>query len=429
MSTWLGEDATPETVAAFFAAAAALWRAAPWRQVPDAAALLSLRCDVLMLDDVLSVSGEGERALRLFPDFAEHEEFERLRAAGSGQEGEPPTCLEIAFVAADALGRSLREEIERHGWEIAAEEAWPLLRITTHRRRLAPPRAIELETAEAVARAVAAALAEPGPLRAALEGGEPFSRELEVICAGEPANVTIGAPVPPPPERSLSLTELIARLGGDRPARGGASARLDVFDLWALETELLRRFALASEPRPTRGALAFLRHTFELARDRFGRGVTEIDPDELGQILLEELPREVDVAPSDAGRVVEINRDLFRFLECEAALSRAGGCAASLDAGTVTRLEQALADPDGYGPEKAARMAVLAAGLDPDSDEGEMAWMQAFEQALIDRGELDRYGPFGFPDELPPQRQRTPAEQKARKKKRKAARKARRRNR
>ena len=433
MTTLLGDGATPEAVASFFAAAAALWRATPWRLAPDGVARLAISSEDLMLEDVPTVSAlEGEeRTLRLFAELGDSEEFERLVATTPEQAITSLTShIAIAFVTADALSAPLREEIERHGWEIAADDAWPLIWCATAEEGIEAPLAIERESAEGAMLTLTAALAEPEPLRTALSGEDaaPFSREFEIFRGGDSAAVTIIAPAPAPPERSLSTAELVARLPGPS-AENLDPDEPDELETWRLESELLRRFALDADPSLPHEMLSRCHYVIEMALARFDRDIVGISPDELGRIVLEDVPRELDIDPLAAHRSVEVLRNLFRFLGREAGLARADALATSLDDDIVRRLEEALADPDAHGPAKTARMAVRAAGLEPGSEEADILWARAFERTLVGKGLFDDEGPADFLDPPPPMTRQTPADAKARKKKRKVARKARRKNR
>jgi hypothetical protein len=130
---YLGQGAIPpESVGRFFAAAAMLHRAAPWRHAHDEQ-VLEVRTGLPGVPPLcVSILGRARqvRGLGIFLSRADFERFLRLSDSlgpGTGPEAIQVSCWSLTFEPARELDPGQRDEIKRHGWEVAGRGANPTL--------------------------------------------------------------------------------------------------------------------------------------------------------------------------------------------------------------------------------------------------------------------------------------------------------------
>jgi len=148
-----GEGVTPQIAGAFFAAAADFYRAEPWIQLSNSQ---TLAVSFPPEDQTwyVTVMGQGgvEYGLILQPTW---EEVERLFRKLDDPVGGIPSegWHSISFEPAHQMPFPDLEAIETYGWDVAAEDAYPLPAIFDSERAHRPP-AQELALWERVMRAV-----------------------------------------------------------------------------------------------------------------------------------------------------------------------------------------------------------------------------------------------------------------------------------
>jgi hypothetical protein len=196
--SYLAAGTEVAAMSAFFSAAASLFRAQPWHNVPSDQSLLSVTIAQLGLHDaVLSVIGRlGESVgVVLFANTADFEAY--LAAGASLEQGETPMLpphLALNFERGAELATHLRKEIARHRWEVAGADAYPWLMAMDEDLVARPPTARELTIGEAVAWAVPQLISELRPaLIAAWNGGAPVERTLQVATFAGDLAVTLRA--------------------------------------------------------------------------------------------------------------------------------------------------------------------------------------------------------------------------------------------
>lgn len=117
------------SVAAFFAAAEALWSVAPWQSIDDD---LLLRVDVPELaasGAALSVIGKQSEVpgFVLFASHAVHDAFfSAAEPTGSDLEADPLAALSLTFASGAELPSTMTREVAHHGWPVANVGAYPL---------------------------------------------------------------------------------------------------------------------------------------------------------------------------------------------------------------------------------------------------------------------------------------------------------------
>jgi hypothetical protein len=420
--SYLDSDVGPDAVGAFFRAAAALYRAKPWKVVPDDTSILALTIEKLGVENaVVSVIGQMGRSHGVIV-FRSHDDFEAfLDAADAVECGETPAMpphFSINFERGADMTAALRKEIAQHRWEVAGPRAFPWLVAVDEDVVARPPTANEVTLGEALSLALAQVVAEKEALAAAFAGGEPMIRTLSTRTHAGEIDVALRAPyasaVRTPGPIPLDVLGALSELEAD----GG---ELDEDRRTELEEELVRRFADSREARGLRD-VRWCHTVMDLAASHLGVTIASVGAPELREILYELLPRKVSVAANAAGDIVAECRAFFAFMKRELSLRDADACLRVLGAGAVKKLEAALSDRRNFGMAKSIMMAGADAGFDMSSTEGVEAWMREIQGK-----------PLPSSIQLPPlgvaHQRMDPSAARAKRNQRKAARRARKKNR
>jgi predicted pyridoxine 5'-phosphate oxidase superfamily flavin-nucleotide-binding protein len=419
--SYLAPDIGPAAVAAFFRAAAALFRAKPWKTVPSDQSLFSVSIEKLgVTDAVLSVIGQMGRSLGLilFSDIHDFEAY--LDAADAMEHGEEltiPPHFVLNFEHGAKLSAALRKEIAKHHWEVAGADAYPWLGAVDEDRVARPPTAAELTIAEAIALALPKLLEEKNALLAAWNGGEPVARTLIVATHTGDVEVSLRVPYEREPSEYKRPHDMLAELF----ELGQDGDEIDAEARRRLEDELVRRFVASPEAKALPD-VSWCHLVMDFAADYFNATIATLGPRELRELVFDIIPRKVSVDASAASRIIEENRAFYAFLKREFALEQADACLRVLGGDAVKKLEAALSDTSKFGMAKSLFMAGREAGFDMDSKEGIEAWMRLMQSQPLPES-LQR------PSLGSPARTRDKAAARAKKNARKAARKARKKNR
>lgn len=414
--SYLWPDTGPDAIASLFKAAAALFRAKPWDQIPDDQSLISVMIESLgVRDAAMSVIGQMGESLG-FILFSSLDDFDAyLDAADALERGELPKMpphFTLNFERGANLAPALRKEVAEHGWEVAGANAYPWPVAIDEDLVARPPNANEVTMAEAIARALTRFIAEEHEtLRTAWEGGEPISRTLSVRTYQGEINVTLRAPYTHAPIEFEPSYDILADLAQD-------AVDIDVPRRLALEDELIRRFAASPEAE---GFDAFhaCALVMDLGANYVGATIATLEPSDLREILFELIPRKISIEASEARGIVEQIRAFYRFLKRAFGLDQADACLHVLGGNAVAQLETALSDSDNFGVAKSLLIAGRDAGFDMQSREGVEAWMERIKGTSLDSYGLD----------MPRPSPSSKKADKAKKDKRKAAKKARKKNR
>jgi len=416
--TFLFPEVSPEATAAFFKAAAHLFQDAPWAVVPDDETAFSVTIEQLGVHDaVLSVAGQtGEHCgLRLFATLDDFEGF--LDATGTlslDEVADLPPHLLLVFETVAGISAAAREEVSEHQWQVASDDAYPVLIAAQEQGSDRAPTAEEVAIAEALALSLPRVTAEEEALWDAWDGLQPLSRSVSVSTYAGEVEVVLATPYSKRRPKFDPSHDILADL---------AALSRDVYEIdhdarQDLEDELVGRFITSPEGKALHETFA-CRFVMELAANHVGQTIATLDAEDLGEVLFNVIPRKVSVAPSEALDIVEQLRAFYRFLKRELELEHADPCLKLLGGDAVERLEAALSDSANYGMAKSMVMAGADAGYDMGTQEGIESWMRLME------------------DEPLPSVMSTPGRPKpiskkaaqAKKNKRKAARKARKKNR
>lgn len=419
--SYLSTHVGPAAIAAFFRAAAGLFRAKPWKTVPDDQSVFSVTIETLGVSDAaLSVIGQMGQSLGLilFSGIDDYDAY--LDAADAMEHGEVlpmPPHLALNFERDTELSAALRKEIAEHDWEIAGAEAYPWLVAVDEDIVARPPTAEEVTIAEAIALALPKVLEEKTALLAAWNGGEPVVRKRVVPTHVGDIEVSLRVPHGRAPVEYEPPHDVLAglfELGEDRDEIDGDARRL-------LEGELMRRFAASPEAKSLTDIWS-CHVLMDFAAGYFNATIATLGPQELREIVFDIIPRKMSIDASAASRIIEENRAFYAFLGREFGLEQADACLRVLGGDAVKKLEGALSDTSKFGMAKSIFMGGRDAGFDMDSSEGIEAWMRAMQS----RSRPPWSGPpapgFGT-------RATDKTAARAKKKARKAVRKARRKNR
>lgn len=206
LPTYLTADVTPEAVASFFEAAAALYERRPWQVLPSDGSLFEVSATVLGIRGwtgcVIGQNGESFGVI-LFDSIAAYDRFvwlaEHAERTG-GRHGEDfPHQRAINFEAKAAMPASLLKEIAKHHWPVARGKAWPTVMLIEPDLTLAPPTRADLRRLEGVARALVRLIDAVPDLATRSQPPEGLRKRFRIAVQGEEVSVTIGlvGEVPP----------------------------------------------------------------------------------------------------------------------------------------------------------------------------------------------------------------------------------------
>lgn len=418
--SYLSPEITPEAMASFFKAAAALFCAKPWKQVPDDQSLFSVTIEQLGVHDAaMSVIGQMGQSFGLIL-FSGLDDFEAYLGAAHvselGEEPEVPPHFALNFERGAELSPELRKEISEHRWEVAGANAYPWLVAVDEDLLSRPPTDKEVTMAEAIALALTNMLAEKKTLRDAWQRGEPLSRTLTVTTHAGEIDVMLCAPYMRAPVKFDPSHDILA----DLAALARDDDEIDYDAREALEDELVRRFAASPEAKEL-DEIHACRFVMDLGANYFGQTIATLGASDLRKVLFELVPRKVSIEASEARSIVEEIRAFYAFLKREFGFKQADSCLKVLGGNAVKKLEAGLSDSSNFGMAKSLVTAGADAGFDMQSTEGLEAWMQSIQGKPLPPS-------IPIPGLGPPQPLSKKAA-KAKKDKRKTARKSRKKNR
>lgn len=359
--TRAGEEPSREELARYFAATAALYRAAPWDVLATEGACFQLSVAELSPQPfAIMVLGRGEEACGLLiADSAErlHEMANpraRKRAPHNAGPG-PGSVVVLMFVDGDEYRPARRRAARREGFRIAGPRAFPLLQ--RGRSRGQPRR---LDRADYLLMTAAAATVADLLLRSLPAFRIPPYDRLAGLytVTGFKAPVLLDYPLPLVPLQDEAFATASEESDGLYEALEG-------------QIQEFARDVLADEPRETWAFNALL-VVRDLVRFRFieqGREAEQwVSPqaDTLRDFLLDELPRFVPLPP---GRAAEVPAYLAAYFDW---LERTGRATARAVAALRRQLDELApaavslaADRRGFDRIKAAQLEMLAQGRNP----------------------------------------------------------------
>ena len=375
--SYLTPEIPPDAVGAFFRAAASLFRAGPWKHVPDDQSVFSVTVEKLGIRAAaLSIIGQmGESfGFVLFSSFDDFESY--LDVATDVEPNEKPVLpahLALNFERGADLSPALRKEIAEHGWEVAGPNAYPWLYLVDPDLIARPPGPRDLTIAEAIALALPPILAEKRALDDAWSGNGPIERKVVVSTHLGELELTVRVPHEreaerPEPSDVLDELRALAEHGDEIDSR--ARRRL--------EDALMRQFVASPEGEslPDVGACQFV---MDFADESFDETIATLRSPELRTILFELVPRKVSITAAAVQSIIQELRAFYTFLKHEFELPQADECLRVLGPDAERKLEAALSDRTKFGMAKSLMMAGREAGFDMESKQGIEAWMRVVE--------------------------------------------------
>lgn len=338
----VSSEITPGALASFFAGAAALYRAKPWKVVPGDECLFAITIEALdVRDAVVSVVGQMGESFG-FVLFRNYDEFEDYLDAGEamrlGEEADVPPHFALNFERGADLAPSLRREVQARGWEVAGPKAYPMLFAVDEDLVAHAPSARDLAMVEAIARVLAQVVAEKKAVRAAFLRGEPLSRTLTVSTGPGEFDVTVRAPYSRTPSVFDPSRDLLGEL---------AMLELDDHesqdDRFELENELLRRFTQSPEGAGLE-SLDFCMLVMDFSAHELGVTIATLRAPELDHIVFDFVPLHAYADPSQVGPAIEALRAFYAFLGREFGLEQADACLEVLGDDAVGKLMGALSE-------------------------------------------------------------------------------------
>jgi len=372
--SFLDPGTSPEAYASYFGAAAALFRAKPWKVVP-ADEVLSVTVEAHGLRKAaLSVIGQmGESfGLLLFSSMADFDAY--LDAADAVERGETPTMPSyhvLNFERGAEIATSDRKTISSQHWQVASPQAYPWSMLIDKDMVSRPLTASELTLMEVIATGLAKLVGEKKALDDAFAGGEPCTRTYAVQVHGGDVTVCFRAPHEDRPEGEAFEENVLDALYAleEEGNLGDEAMRAP------LEDELCQEFASSPEGRAV-SKLEGHRLLMTFAAEHVGSSIGALEPWAVREVLFDIIPRKVSVDASAAPALVADCRAFYRFLSQAYELEQAEECLQVLGPRAEKQLEKALANPSKYGPAKTLLMAGKDAGFDVQSKEGIEAWIR-----------------------------------------------------
>jgi hypothetical protein len=205
--SYLTPGVSPAAIESLFWSTARLFRAAPWKVIPDDSSVMSVTIDALgVRGGALSIIGKLGESLGwiLFPT---HEAFEMfLSGAVEVQAGvtelRMPSHFALNFEHRDDISPEQRKEIASHGWEVAGPTAYPWLVAIDEDLVGRPATPGEVTMTDVISAALAEMVETEPNLRKAWSGDHAVVRTTSVPTPAGPIEITLGAPFEVDSERA-----------------------------------------------------------------------------------------------------------------------------------------------------------------------------------------------------------------------------------
>jgi hypothetical protein len=344
-------------VSAFFEAAAALYRAAPWKIVPDDTTFLSISIPELEVrDSVLSVIGQLGRTLgiALFSTVDDVNRFAESLGGKTLSGDEPaPKQISLTFDSAEELPEGRLEEVEEFAWTIANKRAYPTPLAVNSDKGVRLANDAEYLILELCARAVTLIIKSEMGIREAWRRGASFASELSVRARGKDYQVKISSVSDSavygwgPEPVSAKATELLARFAAISQHEN-PDQEIDPEAREELESELLDRLAASREGRVPGISMA-AQMVMDFAANYSGRNVATLDLHTFKEILLHYIPRKVTFNPDDIPEFFVALRGFFEFLKRELGASNTDTILDCLNDGTLAVFQREVTQSDKHG--------------------------------------------------------------------------------
>ena len=408
-------NVAPSVTAAFFDAAALLYKARPWIQIPDEQRLLSLTIDEFGINNsVITVIGQAGMSfgVLLFDNLTDYETYTFIANEGNSDRfDELPSHRALNFNAADELEPNQRKEIMENGWPVADHTAYPELFLPVDGQMARHPNARDLHLFETVCHALIGLFEQPTLMTQSWQSGKHVRLPQSVSTHQGNVETVIQLPALPDGKTLDTLNALDKLALIDRSDFTDADERFHV-----LMDEIEATYRQSPEFRACKDAGASFSLISDLAFNYLETTVATFLPADLEEVLYELVPRKVMINASGADAIINDGAAFFRFLKREYGMRHADMHLEKLNRTAKNKLRDALNDSGKFGLAK----SIFTGDKNP---------LGQLEDRVnpFSEGPLD---PFGFginegPLPVKPPKALTAEDKKKRKKQRKASRKAR----
>jgi hypothetical protein len=418
-------------------AAAALHRADPWRFLHDIVRVAIPERDfvkfALFMGDV-----EEVHALLLFDDIGALESYLEADRQTPEEDDEIDVCVSftaLELVPAPEVPAELRRRIAKHGWEVPAPHAFPMLVILDEEGLGRPPTPVDVAHVTAVASALVRLVQEPWCQVAERTFEEPFVSNYPIETTMGTLRVDVTMPILADlgdgfeshfEEDFEDEDEDDVDFDGDELEGTGTGKNKDEDEGHVADDAgaIADRFADAPEGRALgREGARWIVPLLEIAAGRYGEDARTLTPKTLEAVLFERFPTHVMAAPADARAIVDAACAFLRFATRALGSPTALRCHAVLEGDAVDRLARALGDKANFGMAKSVSVAGREAGHDMTTKAGIEAWVKELAGKPLPESI------WRDPPNIAPPARHAPADAAARRNRRKAERKARKKNR
>ncbi|MEQ8765458.1 MAG: hypothetical protein RL885_16130 [Planctomycetota bacterium] len=368
--SYLRDGLDPEVVEKLFRAAALLHRELSWEALPAEEATVAVTCWRFSMNGAaLSFIGQAG-GTKGFLQFDRPWEFLELlgdvAAAPEGKKLPLPRHLSLTFSPAAELPAEVLKEIEAHGWPIAGDDAYPVLRVCPRPGETQALSEAHIEAMETLCSALSSLNFGEQQWQAAFKGGPGIvvERAVDTYCTEE-VEISLRAPLIgaiPADDLLLPLIRL-AKEGIDPDAHE------------VLIDRLLERFLHSREGAGKLNPSWYCRTLMQFAAHSCGATIATLTPRELQEILFDIFPRKLSVEAEEAPEILEVLRDFYTFLDRDLRLPQAPACLQALRVeGIEKELEEALSDRSQFGRAKSMLMGGAGEGHDLNTQERVQAW-------------------------------------------------------
>ncbi|MGD0950581.1 MAG: SEC-C domain-containing protein [Candidatus Binatia bacterium] len=395
-----GGRVSPDTVAAFFQAAARLYRVAPWQVLWDSHLLSVDVREFATKGACVSVIGAlGESFGVLIYDSVESHRAMEAMAAVLEETGDLPEdlgtgILSLNFDRRSDIPKAMRREIARHGWEVAGPNAYPRVMLIDADRLLRPLTERDVRRVSVIAEGLAAFCARHrNQLAAGLS--QPITEEFAVRFGVDTFTMRVTAPHPDcqwddgeddddeGEARESEATQLLeafleAQDQAQHPTATLEQGRIDWIDAAGFICD------------------ALLRYKLDYADGRLDR-FTAAD---IEDFLLDHFPRKVTADEQMVRRTPEILLAFCAWLrESGRVTPRAAQAMARCIREKQTLFYRYAADRSRFGLAKGFVALAQERGVDI-ADEAQMQGFVAEYNDMLQKGLVDPVGPL-FPSRFP----------------------------
>jgi hypothetical protein len=364
--TFIGPDMAPDDVAAMFAAAARLYRAAPWAAVPSDVCL-GVSCDVLgITDGAIIVVGQRQTAygFSLFRSMDDTMQFyDAIDAAARGEEPDIPGHIMFSYDPRAELPASMVREVAKHNWEVVDHVAYPAPTVLDEDRVSRGCTRTELLGVTAIMTAFAELVETRGSLADAWETAATIAWPRTIDTPLGAVRVELRAPILLP-DTVIAVEAL----------------REDELDEYA-EAVLAE---LGRMPGVEDAHLDEANMLIVQAGGELGIPLLRATPQQMQRLLFEVLPRKAPIEAATAPSVLAAARHLMTCSSVQLKLESATACLALLaDPALPARLEEALADTRLHAPIKTMILEGIRAGHDLSTEEGVAKWVMSMSRGQV----------------------------------------------